>query len=60
MLAKTAANRDVSPVKREDQDRAMGTSLALSGARRGLALVWVLAVVGIYLAVREFGLALLH
>lgn len=34
--------------------------MPFEGAGRGIALLWVVAVVGVYLAVREFGLALVH
>jgi len=47
-------------VHREDEDRGAGAPVALSGALRGVALIWVVAVVALYLAVREFGLALVH
>jgi len=60
MLAKPAPNRDVSPVKRKDSSTAAETAPPLAGARLAGALVWLVAVVGVYLAVREFGLTLLH
>jgi hypothetical protein len=60
MLAKPPSNRDVPAVKREDATSAPEAPPPLSGARLGVALVWLLAVVGVYLAVREFGLTLLH
>jgi hypothetical protein len=47
-------------VNREDEDRATAKPEALSGALGGIALVWVILVVGVYLAVREFGLVLVH
>ena len=47
-------------MSRDDGDRATAEPAALSGALRGVALVWVILVVGVYLAVREFGLALVH
>ena len=33
---------------------------AFAGAARVAALLWLVAVVAVYLAVREFGLALVH
>ena len=47
-------------MNRADDDGATAEPEALSGALRGVALVWVVLVVGVYLAVREFGLVLLH
>jgi hypothetical protein len=60
MLAKTRTNRDGSPVHRKDAERETGAPPALAGAPRVAALLWLVAVVGVYLAVREFGLALVH
>lgn len=59
-LAKPTPNRDVSPVTREDATSASEAPPPLAGVRLGVALVWLLGVVGVYLAVREFGLTLLH
>lgn len=60
MLAKMPPNGDVSAMNRDETDPAAGAPAPLSGAWRGAALVWVVAVIAVYLAVREFGFELVH